>query len=143
MTTKTITTTETVKTPKTTQKITTNTALAQYLNPNVRNAIIKTLALPSNERLEIVYINSDHFDEGFDISSEIIVGITTLRIFKIERENSGYQFINNISSVSHQKNGLFKWDKIVCNLKSGNVDTYGIYHGSVCAYFCDYLKSRI
>lgn len=139
---KTDTSTE-IKTVSKTTRIATHTALAQNLNPNVYNAIVRTLKLPRNEKLEIVYIHSDNFDENFNISTDIIVGLTNLRIFKIQSGNSGHQFISNIVSVSHKKNGLFSWDKLVCNLKSKEVDTYGIYHSSVCGYLCDYMKHRI
>lgn len=126
-----------------TTKIATSTALAKDLKPHIRNSIIKTLALPREERLEIVYMFVDHFDEYFDIANDVIVGVTSLRIFKIEGGKTEYQFIEKIKSVTHQKNGIFKWDKIVCNLKEGGIDTYGIYHSSVCAYLCKYIKQRI
>lgn len=126
-----------------TPRITTGTAYGEYLKKDVHESITKTLALPSDEKIGVVYMRYDTFDQNFSISREIIVGITDVRIFKIETGNNNQQLISNIASVSHQKNGLFSWDKVVCRLKNGDIDTYGIYHSAACGYFCDYLKNRI
>lgn len=133
------------KTIKVTPKITTNTVLSYDLPSNIDGIIKKTLGLDesTSEKLDIVYIYSGNFDENFDITKEIIVGFTSSRIFKIQDAKVDSQFISNIIKVSHQKNGMFRWDKVEVVLRTGGSDTFGIWHSDVCKYFCTYLEARI
>src|ERR1700690_1295031 len=120
---------------KVTPKITTKTPLGDDLPKNVSGIINKTINPVTDETLDIVYIYSGNFDEGFDITKDIIVGLTSNRIFKIEEAKVESHFISNITKVSHQKNGMFRWDKVEVSLRNGGYDTFGIWHSEVCKYF--------
>lgn len=128
-----------------------NTALAQYLKNDIREAIEKTIHLYDGEMLEIIYIYDGTFDHNFNIARDIIVGISNYRIFKIEDGKCNSRRLDEMTHVEHQKNGLFKWDKIVCYLskykrESANqqeIDTFGIYHSDVCKYYCNYINEKI
>lgn len=127
-----------------TKRITDNVALGENLKDNVRGAIEKTINIQENEKLEIVYIYNDTFDIKFNIVTDTIVGITNLRIFKIENARCDSQNLHDIVGVEHQKNGMFRWDKVICYLaKSGQQNTFGIYHADVCKYFCSYIDGKI
>lgn len=126
-----------------TKKITVNTALGENLKDNVKGAIEKTIGIVKNEKLEVVYIYNDTFDVGFDIVNNVIVGLTNFRIFKIEKGDVSYQKLNETINVEHEKNGIFRWDKVVCNLSGGKKETFGIYHADVCKYFCNYITNKI
>jgi hypothetical protein len=39
--------------------------------------------------------------------------------------------------------GIFKWDKLVLELKTNTTDWCGIYHGSACAYFANFINTFI
>ena len=126
-----------------TKRITTNTVLGKGLKENVRHAIEQTINVEEGEVIEIVYIYNDTFDEKFDIVKDIIVGVTNYRIFKIEDGRYDAQKINEIISIAHEKNGIFRWDKIICLLKKNKQNTFGIYHGDVCGYFCNYINEKL
>lgn len=126
-----------------TKRITINTVLGENLKPNVKGAIEKTINLIEAEKLEVVYIYNDTFDSGFDIVNNTIVGISNFRIFKIEDGKADTQNLFEIVGVEHQKNGLFRWDKVICHLLKGKQNTFGIYHGDVCKYFCSYIGDKI
>jgi len=124
----------------------TNTIHGDALSKSIYTSIYRVAGLPENEPLELVYVYSLKYNQYFDPIEEIIVGITNQRIFKLEYGNYTQQILRNIKSVSHEKNGFFRWDKIKCILHKKDddcVDTFTIYHGVSCAYFCEYLAKKI
>lgn len=102
------------------------------------------LGLIEGEILEEVY-SYGGFYPILKIRNNIIVGITNLRIFKLEKGIVSVLRYRDVVSVKHERNGLFRWDKVVCQLcgEGGEFDTFGVYHGDACARICNHMLKRI
>lgn len=104
------------------------------IEPSVSDFVIKRVGLTPNDDIELLYL--------FNGKTDIIVGISTSRIFKLDCYQTSSVLLSDIISVRHQQNNLFKWDKIECLLKNGKIETFGIYHNGVCKQFCNYLMTN-
>jgi len=110
----------------------------------IHDQIYLMAGLLDNEILELVYISSAHYKNGFESMNEIVVGITNRRLFQLEYGTVSQQMLRNISSVTHKRNGWFRWDEIKCVLHSTiDSDKFAIYDGVTCALFCDHLANSI
>src|ERR1700744_1484957 len=124
-------------------RITKNTIRGDNLRGSEINMLAKAVNFLPNEKLEIIYLSNDEFEPTFTIENNIIVGITNFRIFKLEHGGLDSLLLNKISNVSYQKNGMFRWDKIVCRTTKLKVETFGIFNSETCQYFCNYLNSKL
>lgn len=105
------------------------------------------LNLAQNENFEIVYSNKS-WNPELQIQDNIIVGLTNMRIFKLERGHVSITYYDKIKSVGLMKNGPFRWDKIVCTLKSNtekveDIETFGIYYKDACEYIYYHMQQYI
>lgn len=98
--------------------------------------------LPS-ESIQIIYLSGGNFEPTFKIEGNTIVGVTNFRIFKIEKSNVDSVMIKDILKVTHEKNGLLRWDKVVCTTTNGKTETFGIFYSKTCEYFCNHLIKLI
>lgn len=120
-----------------------NTIDGKYLRGVDKEEINKKIQLDEKEELLFVWGETAKFEELLDLNKDTIVGITTKKLFKIEKGAVHRINRNNIKSVKHQKNGMFSWDKIELTTKDKNEKvTFGIYHGDACEYFCNYLATH-
>ncbi len=121
--------------------MTDNTISGSDLDTNMTNRLNEILIFLPFEKIEIIYSDTNKFDVD-DIDHTVLVGITNYRIFKLEGSDITSVFRNIIQSITHQKNGILRWDKIECHLKDG-IETFGIFHRNACAYFCEYLNNML
>ena len=105
--------------------------------------LAKSLGFRSNERLELIYINLGNFTRSLSIKSDIVVGLTNLRIFRTENGHLTYSLIEDIVSVEHEQNSIFRWDTLRIRLKRGDTQAFGIYFNQTCAYFCKTLCTML
>lgn len=100
------------------------------------NFLNQKFGFKEGEKLELLYVYGD-----------IYVGITNLRIIKLQPTFTGYDIyeflIVSIDTVKHEKNGYFSWDKLCIVGKDGLVDTFGIYHGDACREMCAHLEKIV
>ncbi|CAK7995046.1 Hypothetical protein POVR1_LOCUS564 [uncultured virus] len=97
--------------------------------------------LQPGEILEIVYLNQAH---NFDhmTFNDIIVGITNLRVFKIQDVNIVEILLTDIISIAHEHN-IICWDNMICQLTSGKSISIGIYSAACCRYMITYIEEMI
>ena len=119
------------------------TVLGSDLRPKEVVMIRDFVKFKSDEKIESLYLDNDEFDRGFYIPGNIIVGLTNYQIFKIENAALSSALIKDIKSLYHEKNSIFKWDKIVVRLKDGRTETFGIYYEKTCAYFANHLRTLV
>lgn len=120
-----------------------NTIEGKYLRGVDKEEINKKIQLDDKEEILFVWSQRDKFEELLDLKEDIIVTVTTKKMFKIEKGAIHSVNRENIKSVKHQKNGMFSWDKIELITKDKNeMITFGIYHGEACKYFCNYLSTH-
>ncbi|AYV79488.1 MAG: hypothetical protein Faunusvirus17_7 [Faunusvirus sp.] len=128
--------------------------------------IDKIVKLLKFEKIELLYLYGDKFN-ALNMSTDIVVGVTNYRIFKIENaEIVSSANRKDIVTARHQKNGMFKWDKVVVFLSvikktqdqsyvanllntsdpatNGNptFETFGIYDSSACEFVCNYIETH-
>lgn len=125
-----------------TPRLATNTYSGDELRARDHKVISDAARLLPGEHAEVVYIHMADLSKPVAIEGSIIVGLTGLRIFKLEKGNVDYVFKEDIETVSHQKGGLFAWDKVVLGLTNGKTETFGIYNGDACELFCTRLDGR-
>lgn len=113
----------------------TNLSVADY------NYIQRQVDFKKDEKIHLVYLRQA-FNFGSISRNDIFVVITSKRIFKYEK-GIEQVFLCDIVDVEHERNGIFSWDKVVCALRDGKKETFGIYSGDICGYFCWYLKDLI
>lgn len=99
--------------------------------------------LQSNEDLQILYMDSNKFEDDFNITNNVFIGVTNKRIFKIENNNTYNIYLKDINYCSHQKNSMFHWDKILCHLKNDTTDTIGIRYSVTTLFFVNYINDMI
>lgn len=120
----------------------TNIKFPDKIDKNVLTLIKNYIDIKDNEKILFVYFYLDgDFMEPIKFHKNIVVGITDKRIFKIEKGNISMVNIHEIVDISHQKNGIFRWDKVACVMKNGNVKTFGMYHANACKFFIEHLNA--
>ena len=94
-------------------------------------------------------INELYSFKGFypilKIKNNTIIGLTNLRIFKLEKNNVNTIWLKDIAEVDHEKKGPFRWDNIVFKLH-GEEDTWNIisvYHSKACIHIRKYIYEHI
>ena len=105
--------------------------------------IIHDIIKSNDDEIVQMIWSHDSIGSNLKIEKNIIVGITNLRIFKLEKGNVFTTEFKNIKSVHVEKNGIFRWDKIVCKLVDGKCETYGIYNGDACEHICYNMKKYL
>jgi len=111
---------------------------ANYIGVNESSEINKIISFAPDENLIMIY-----FYNGRKISGNVLVGITNVRLFKIEKNKFDAVNLSNIKQVNHRKNDIFRWDKIECKLHNNKVETFGVYHKKACGKLCEYLNTQI
>jgi hypothetical protein len=124
-------------------QISINTINGDNLYYSESKQLADIIKFKERENIKVLYVYGGNFKTKINILKETIIGVTNERIFKLENGKKDYVFINDILSVTHVKNGFFSWDKIECQLKNNNTNTFGIYHSKSCEYFCNYLTMQI
>jgi len=83
------------------------------------------------------YFSKDSID-NFSVFNTYI-GVTTMRIFKIENNNV-IQSIkrNDIESIEHEHH-ILRWDNLCIKLKNKNICKIGIYHAKECSIILNEL----
>lgn len=119
-----------------------NTIKGEGLDISKYKEIHEKFKMLNDERIEIIYLFQGNF-VNINVNNDIYVGITTYQVFKCDKNNKTSVMISNIKSVSHQKNSIFRWDKLVCKKINDTTETFGIYHKKTCVYFCKYLLNKI
>lgn len=125
------------------KKVCEDTVRGEDLPTEHLEVLAKFLGFRSNERLELIYINLGNFTRSLSLKSDIIVGLTNLRIFRIENGHLNYSLIEDILSVEHEQNSIFRWDTLRVRLKRGDTQAFGIYFNQTCAYFCKTLCTML
>ena len=95
------------------------------------------------EQIIMIYSYNNAFDPLINVNNDTLVGITNLRIFKLENGVFWATNLCNIKQIIHVENGWFRWDKIECICNDDSIETYGIYEKITCAYFVKYLKNAV
>jgi hypothetical protein len=105
----------------------------------------KRMGFVDNETVELLYRYDGNYQSPLNLGNNapVVVGITTHRVFKIERTNVWSTMITTIGSVRHIKNNVFSWDKIECKKTDGTVETFGIANKLVCGNFTQYLSKML
>jgi hypothetical protein len=135
-----------------------NTIEADYLFVKELN-ILKTYVGFDNDEILIMIYSNNNFDPSLEICGNIIVGLTNLRIFKLEKGVIHSTYYQDIKNVYHVKNNIFTWDKIICVLKKirkegepeikdekfkhDNVQSYGVYYSDACECMCKYITMEL
>jgi len=109
---------------------------------------------PNDLKTNTFYYTTNTFIERFTSGSELVcynkvndnvfIILTNTQFIKIEK--GVICSIANLSEcqfVSHQKNGMFSWDKVVLhNQNRIVVDTFGIHLAAMCAEFIKIIISK-
>jgi hypothetical protein len=122
-------------------RVTNNTVSGNYVSHNNQAILSEAVNYFDGEKIELLYLYDDGFDQDIDLSSAILIGITNYRIFKIDKGVKTYTLRKNIINIRHVKRGVFVWDSLQCKTDIGIVVTYGIYHTTACDYFCNHLRT--
>jgi hypothetical protein len=109
-------------------------------NSKLFASIAKEVGLSRGEEIKLFYTYSALKEELS--RSDIIVGITNVKIFKYDKGSNSFTLRSDIKAVKHQRNGMFSWDKVEILTHSGKTETYGIYDGDTCSKFCRYLMDN-
>lgn len=107
------------------------------------NAIAKLVHFNDDEKIEKIYMFDANFEKYFEPTMKILVGITNLRIFKIDKGIVSFAMISDITNIHHIAKSIFRWDQLVCTLKDGTTIEFGIYTSVTAKYFMNYLKSKL
>lgn len=102
----------------------------------------KSFNATDDETIELLYVCTINL-EDFTFANNTVVGITNNRIFKTEKGNTCFTMLSDIKSMAHEKNGIFRWDKLLLTLKDGSVVGYGIYYADTIKYFMKYLTPKV
>ena len=121
----------------------TNTCRGSDLHEQFIKELNSELKATSDEKLEILWSESGEFNISGINGKDVYVGVTSGRIFKIEKGGVDHALISELQSASHQKNGVFRWDKVEVKFKNGNKDTFGIKQASACEYFVNFLNRKL
>lgn len=90
---------------------------------------------------EIIHLLWQYDEWGEDVSFDsALVGITSKKVFKFENNVLQEFDLNLIAKVSHEKMGIFKWDRLCFEFEGGRTDWLGIYHSSACGYFSYFIN---
>lgn len=101
-------------------------------NNSAEFALIKIDSkLAADESITLYFLNKGEYNA---------VVLTNLRFLKIENGKTVSNVVlKQIKKVEHEKNGIFRWDKVVTTTESG-VETFGIYQSAVAEFFVDTLR---
>ncbi len=124
------------------ERVCSNIVLAKFLRGVEVKMLQEELKLDAKDEVVLVYVASGKFEPMLKFDGEIIVGITNALVFKAEKGAIYKIPRSNIMSVTHQKNSIFSWDKLIFELKNKTTDTIGIYDRDACEYFCNYLMTQ-
>lgn len=91
---------------------------------------------------QLVYFSHNYQEIHTGARNSIV--ITQKRFLKIEEARVVTNvLLKDISKVTHQKNGIFKWDKIIFHLISGKQESAGIISSQLTATYVDIVKKLI
>jgi len=100
------------------------------------------LKFTPEEKLELL-CDSEKFLFEVKLKDRIWIGVTSHRIFKVEKGEVTQQTIQNIKSITHQRNGIFYWDKLLITNNDNEVISFGIYLGEVCEIMRAHLEAKV
>lgn len=108
------------------------TILGESLPVSDLKTITGAVGFRTGENLHMLYKHSDSFGQLLSLVGEIYVGVTSERIFKLEKGRCYQTPLDQILSVRHVLGGLFAWDRVEIVLRDGKIETYGVYYGDAC-----------
>lgn len=103
------------------------------------------------ETIDILWMEADEFEELFVIPDNVFVGLTNMRIFKIDKGSLSCRLLSEIVDAKYEDRGPFYWDKIIVRYKKSEVnksfkvdntlhdDTFCIRHTIPCKFFFERL----
>jgi hypothetical protein len=118
------------------------TVKGKYLRPSTIESLKKYIKFEEDEQVKLLYVADNNF-ESLNIQNNIVVGLTNIRLFKIQNNKLDFVLIKDIKNIRHEENSIFSWDKIICELKNGKIETFGIYYYESCKYFTDYINIHL
>jgi hypothetical protein len=107
-----------------------------------KKSLILSGIIKEGEEIARLYAHGG-WSDGLDLS-DTMVGISDVAIFKYEKHKvTARILLSDITIAKHHDNGLFKWDKIELGFKYKQSETIGIYHGSACEHFTQFINQLI
>lgn len=119
-----------------------NTVTCYQLTDNDIELLQLYIPFEKDEILYMLYSYRNKF-EPLVIDGEIIVGMSSKKIFKLENKEYSYVYIKDIFMVRNNYIGLFIWNKLEITLQNNTIQTFGIYGNETCEYFTSYLQNLI
>ena len=120
-----------------------STVIGSQLRTAEFQLIRNFVSFQPGEELLILYLDGDEFDAPFFIGGNVFVGVTNMRVFKIEHNMVDSTLLKSIRRCTHQSNGVFKWDKIFCELDGSERNTFGIRHADTTSYFVHFINGLL
>lgn len=119
-------------------------AKGSSFNPSDLVFISSAVGFLPEETLELLYRYDATFEFPLRLEGHIYVGITNVRIFKIEESKVHELALIDMKSVFHEHNGLMAWDKIkITKISDGKEVTFGICRGDTCVVMCHHLRTKL
>jgi len=115
---------------------------AHVLSPEQIKLFSTKLDFDAKETLELLY-DYEEFLKGFELKDHFWFGVTSHRIFAINEGTVVQVALNEVKSVEHKSNGIFKCDELLVTTLASKTVTFKVYRSSACVVMKNHIEQRI